>query len=77
MVYVREREEQTASLAEGHDELAAERRRVPPARPPRASRARRSRAISGCASARVPLVSRGRIYLAPTNGEDDAETKFW
>jgi len=28
-------------------------------------------------SARVPLVSRGRIYLAPTNGEDDAETKFW
>lgn len=28
-------------------------------------------------SAKPPRITRGRIYLAPTNGEDDAETKFW
>ncbi len=47
MAYVREREEQAATLAEGYDELAAERRREPPARPLRATMARRSRAILG------------------------------
>ncbi len=28
-------------------------------------------------SQKLATVTRGRIYLAPLNGEDDAEHKFW